>query len=95
MPSPTPAIPPGLLQYLEKKEQEETFGRSQSQLANLHSALRRYIPGSSKPTINLGLKVIFALSSCVEEHEELKLLAKEEGEEMKKLVEADLDRVRS
>jgi len=71
VPPPTPAIPPGLLQYLEKKEQEETFGRSQSQLANLHSALR----------------------SCVEEHEELKVLAKEEGEEMKKLVEADLDRV--
>ena len=30
----------------------------------------------------------------MEEHEELELLAKEEGEEMKKLVEADLDRVR-
>ena len=42
VPPPTPAIPPGLLQYLEKKEQEESFGRSQNQLANLHSALRRY-----------------------------------------------------
>jgi len=71
VPPPTPAIPPGLLQYLEKKEQEESFGRSESQLASLHSALR----------------------SCVEEHEELELLANEEGEEMKKLVEADLDRV--
>jgi len=40
VPPPTPAIPPGLLQYLEKKEQEESFGRSESQLASLHSALR-------------------------------------------------------
>ena len=37
----------------------------------------------------------FVLCSCVEEHEELELLANEEGGEMKKLVEADLDRVRS
>ena len=39
-------------------------------------------------------EVICVPSSCVEEHKELELLAKEEGEEMKKLVEADLDRVR-
>ena len=51
VPPPTPAIPPGLLQYLEKKEEEEeSFGRSQSQLADLHSALRRYMLGSSKST---------------------------------------------
>ena len=96
IPPPTPAIPPGLLQYLEKKEQEESYGRSQSQLANLHSALRRYTPGSTKDNVqqikNLSL---YLLSSCVEEHEELEMLAKEEGEEMKKLVEADLYRVRS
>ena len=96
VPPPTPAIPPGLLQYLEKKEQEANYGRSQSQLANLHSALRRYSSGSAKDYVqqikNLSL---YLLSSCVEEHEELELLAKEEGEEMKKLVEADLHRVRS
>ena len=51
VPPPTPAIPPGLLQYLEKKEQEENYGRSQSQLANLHSALRRYTPGSTKANV--------------------------------------------
>ena len=99
--SSTPAIPAGLLQHLEKKEQEESFGRTQSQLANLHSALRRYMSGSSKSTADVqeirDKKVIYihVPSSCVEEHEELELLAKEEGEEMKKLVEADLDRVRS
>ena len=52
LPLPTPAIPPGLLQYLEKKEQEESYGRSQSQLANLHSALRRYSSGSSKADVH-------------------------------------------
>ena len=34
------------------------------------------------------------MSSCMEEQEELQLLAQEDGEEMKKLVEADLERVR-
>ena len=33
------------------------------------------------------------MSSCMEEQEELQLLAQEDGE-MKKLVEADLERVR-
>ena len=34
------------------------------------------------------------MSSCMEEQEELQLLAQEDGEEMKELVEADLERVR-
>ena len=42
MPPPPPAIPPGFLQYLEKNVEEGNFGRSQSQLVNLHSALKRY-----------------------------------------------------
>ena len=32
--------------------------------------------------------------SCIEEQEELQLLAQDDGEEMKELVEADLERVR-
>jgi len=71
MPPPPPAIPPGFLQYLEKNVEEGNFGRFQSQLVNLHSALK----------------------SCMEEQEELQLLAQEDGEEMKELVEADLERV--
>ena len=42
VPPPPPAIPPGFLQYLEKNVKEGNFGRSQSQLVNLHSALKRY-----------------------------------------------------
>ena len=47
MPPPPPAIPPGFLQYLEKIVEEGNFGRSQSQLVNLHSALKRYFYGVS------------------------------------------------
>ena len=45
MPPPPPAIPPGFLQYLEKNVEEGNFGRSQSQLVNLHSVLKRYFYG--------------------------------------------------
>ena len=89
-PPPSPVIPPGLLEYLKKKEQEDSFSRSQSQLNHLHSALQRYSLDSC--LIPKMIKSI-CLCSCVEEQEELEMLAKEEGEEMKKLVETDLERV--
>ena len=67
-PPPSPVIPPGLLEYLKKKEQEDSFSRSQSQLNHLHSALQRYsLDSCLVPKI---LKSI-CLCSCVEEQEEL------------------------
>ena len=64
MPPPPPAIPPGFLQYLENNVEEGNFGRSQSQLVNLHSVLKRYFSGGTSSSLispTNSLRVSFTL----------------------------------